>query len=220
MHIFLGGGGDEHQEKETLAAFKDAIKGKRHILYIPIAWRGDFTNLWGPRIITSVGCTSETCLSVKYRTYDDLKRFDAIFIGGGNTFALLKDLRDAKFIPLLKKFIASGRPVYGGSAGTIIFGEDIGTASFGGDADKNLPKMKDLKGIGLTTTYAIGCHYSKKDDKHYGRYSKKQAVITLSEWTGLHVEKDKITIIGSKPAYLFENGKRIELPVGSIGTYG
>ena len=219
MHVMLGGGGNKEQEKETLAAFRDAMKKRKHVLYIPIAWQRDFTITWGAKTLCALGCTFETWISVKYKTYKDLDAFDAIFIGGGNTFSLLQDLRDAKFIPLLKRFIKSGRPVYGGSAGAIIFGEDIGTASFGGDADPNLPKMKNLAGIDLTPTYSLGCHYSSRDDVHYRKYSKTHSVIALSEWTGLHVEKNRITIVGSKSAYLFEDGEKTELPPGSFGTY-
>ncbi|MCL5874529.1 MAG: hypothetical protein M1161_04230 [Candidatus Thermoplasmatota archaeon] len=38
-------------------------------------------------------------------------------------------------------------PSGGGSAGAIILGKDIGTAYFGGDADKNEVGLKDLKGL-------------------------------------------------------------------------
>jgi dipeptidase E len=217
MNVILFGGGDLKKSKPTDAVFKKLLKGK-HILYIPVAWQGDFSVLWGTKMFKPLGLTFETWMSVRYKTYKDLAHFDGIYIGGGNTFALLQEFRDAGFIPHLQKFIATGKPVYGSSAGAIIFGSDIGTASFGDYSDENLPKMKKLDGLDVTRGYAVGCHYTLKDDAHYKKYSRRHAVIALPDETSLHVEKGKMTIIGAS-AYLFEDGEKTELPEGSTASY-
>jgi dipeptidase E len=220
MDLILSGGGNPAECKEVDAYYKKLVKGKRHLLYLPTAWQMHFDprNLWAMGTITRVSKSHETWLSLRYKTAAELKRFDTVYVGGGNTFALLAALREGSSISLLKK--TAGRvPVYGSSAGAIIFGVDIGTASFGGDADENLPKLKDLRGMDMLHGYAVGCHYRPIDDAHYRRYAKKHPVIALPNETGLHVQRNKITVIGRKSAFLFENGEKIELPVGSVATY-
>jgi peptidase E len=216
MDIILSGGGDLQQCKPIDLYFRKLVKRKHHILYLPTAWRRDFTGAWASTILGRIG-THETWVSVAYRKPTELHAFDGMYIGGGNTYALLDTFRSSGFLPLLKQFLKN-KPVYGSSAGAIIFGADIGTAGFGGDADENLPKMKDTRGLDLLHGYAVGCHYRRIDDKAYRKYSKRHPVIALPEETGLHVEEKRITVIGTASAFLFENGEKIELPVGSVAT--
>jgi len=53
------------------------------------------------------------------------KTIETIYIGGGNTFKLLKELKESGFDKELLKFIKEGKPVYGGSAGALILGKNI-----------------------------------------------------------------------------------------------
>lgn len=61
------------------------------------------------------------------KVMDDLKDCSSIFIGGGNTYKLLNELRRTGFDNVLKTFIDQGGIVYGGSAGAIILGKNIQT---------------------------------------------------------------------------------------------
>ena len=89
------------------------------------------------------------------RSYEDLARYSGVFIAGGNTFSLLKQVRESGFDRLLVKYITKDLPVFGGSAGAIILGRDIGTAYFGGDADKNEVELKVLKGLDVARGYSM-----------------------------------------------------------------
>src|SRR3954463_11333449 len=51
---------------------------------------------------------------------DDLDRADAIFVGGGNTFRLLKTLFDRDFLTSIRDRVRAGLPSPGASAGTVI----------------------------------------------------------------------------------------------------
>ena len=51
------------------------------------------------------------------RKYEDLAKYSAVFIGGGNTFHLLDLMRKTGFDRLLTRYIKSNKPVHGGSAG-------------------------------------------------------------------------------------------------------
>lgn len=81
--------------------------------------------------------------------YSSLEKFDSIYIGGGNTFALLKTLKETKFADTLLKFIDSGRSVYGGSAGAIVLGKDTSTAFIGNLTDENNVQITDFLGLNV-----------------------------------------------------------------------
>ena len=65
-----------------------------------------------------------------------MARYSGVFIGDGNTLSLIKQVRVTGFDRLLVKYITKGLPVFGGRVGAIILGRVIGTAYFGGDADR------------------------------------------------------------------------------------
>jgi dipeptidase E len=64
----------------------------------------------------------------------ELEEFDAVYIGGGNTYALLGELIASGFDRHLHMYANRGGIVYGGSAGAVVLGKDIRTIS---DMDRN-----------------------------------------------------------------------------------
>ena len=216
--LILAGGGDTSDSKPLDLLFIRSLKVKR-VLYIPIAWKsGDFEacKKWFTATFSNLGFKNiEMWTDLHNKRFEDLKPFGGIYLGGGNTFSLLHDLRDSKFDKLLLKFIESERPVYGGSAGAIILGKGIRTAGFGTDSDVNGVGLKDFSGLGLVNDFSIQCHYEKSQDAQLLRFSRSNAVIALSERCGLLVNNGVIEVVGFESAYLFQNGKKIEFKVGS-----
>jgi dipeptidase E len=211
MQLILSGGGNARQTKKLDRFFVSIIPKSRRMLYIPIAmsekshtfgscfdWiRKAFNVLKFKKI--------DMWTDLANRDYKYLKKYGAVYIGGGNTFSLLHDLSKSGFYKTLKKYIKKGGIVYGGSAGAIILGKDIRTAYFGNCSDKNLVNLKNFKGLNLVRGYSIQCHYTFKDDKKMFRYVKKYRInlIGLPENTGLYVKNKKIKVIGSGNAYIF-----------------
>lgn len=216
--LILAGGGDAPDSKPLDTLFLSLLKQKK-ILYIPIAWKdADFNKChsWFNSTFYNLGFTNTRMWTdIKNKKYEDLEAFGGIYLGGGNTFSLLHDLKSSNFKQLLSKFIDSNRPVYGGSAGAIVFGKSIETASFGTDSDTNDVKLKDFSGFNLVNDFSIQCHYDGDQDKELLEFSKSHAVIALSERTGLLVQDKEIKVIGFESAYVFRDGKKTEFKVGS-----
>jgi peptidase E len=89
----------------------------------------------------------------------DLSKVDAIYVCGGNTYYLLKRLKETRFDATIKMLVESGKIYVGVSAGSIVAGPEINIASMGDENDCNL---EDLQGLYLTSLVVIP-HYQNKD---------------------------------------------------------
>jgi dipeptidase E len=58
-----------------------------------------------------------------------IRHAEAFFVGGGNTFRLLKTLQDMGIMPAIRKKVLEGTPYIGSSAGTNIAAPSISTAN-------------------------------------------------------------------------------------------
>lgn len=195
----MPGGTGKNNEKELVDLFLKKVKGK--ILYIPIAMEN---KAYGKcyEWVTKAFPNREIDMLVDFKMqHVNLSDFSGILIGGGNTFKLLKELKESGFDKKLMNFKGV---IYGGSAGTIIWGKTIGTASFGTLKDKNKVKLKDLKGMNKVKGYDLQCHYYEKEKKLVEDYVKKNKtpVIALPDDCGVYVKDGKIKEIGK--IYFFE----------------
>jgi dipeptidase E len=95
-------------------------------------------------------------------TVDELKKFDVIFLDGGNTFYLLEKMRESGFDQAIAKYISQDFGVFvGSSAGSIVMGPDIAFAEPWDDKTKG--HLENTKGLGYTKE-AYSPHYSKEKD--------------------------------------------------------
>lgn len=157
-------------------------------------------------------------------SFQDLseKNFDnysAIFIGGGNTYNLLKGLKESGSFEKIRTFINNDGIVFGGSAGAIIFGKNIDSC---GCMDSNDVELKDTTGLNVLNGFSLFCHYTNKKSKlseeenkirmdgftsYLLNYSLNSGpVIGLPEEDTIFINNDKIEIIGTRPYYKFTNG--------------
>lgn len=141
----------------------------------------------------------------------------SIFVGGGNTFLLLKTLKDQNLMPLLKEKIRSGTPYFGTSAGSNICGLTMQTTN---DMPIVMPHDFDTLGI---LPFNINAHYIEpsKNSKHKGetrriRIKEFQVfnninVIGLKEGSWLEVRAKNIQLKGEFDAIWFEPSKDPEI---------
>jgi len=201
MKLLLSGGGDPENVIALDKLFVSMINVQETVLYIPVAWENDPTYAgcfnWFKRTYNPYGIMNlEMCTNLNFIA--DLDRFTAVFIGGGNTFKLLKEIKESQFDKKLLDYLNGGGFVYGGSAGAIIFGKTIKSAEY---ADDNNVGLTDLSGFNLVGGSDVFCHYSIKDNEFITNYSNDLYV--LYEESGLYINKNGIEGIG-KP-YLNKN---------------
>jgi len=136
---------------------------------------------------------------------DKLKDFDVVLVEGGNTFYLLKYVKESGFDKVIKTFLDRGGIYVGISAGTYIAGPDISPTQWKHAEDKNIVGLKDLRGLGLVD-FAIFSHYKPehepiiKENKHKIPYS----VVALMDSQAILIENGNIRYIGPGEFKKFE----------------
>ncbi len=149
------------------------------MLYITTAIDGedDYNASWIEneyRNILNLGIKEENIKEYKMDYDIDLYKYDMIYMMGGNTFYLLKKIKDTRFDIKLKKAIKKGIIYIGSSAGSIILGNTIELAKA---YDKNNVNITDFTGLkvvnGIIFPHAnrkqefINENKNKYDDKLY-----------------------------------------------------
>lgn len=223
--IFLSGGGDKKFTKKLDEGFISVIDREKPLLYIPVAMKNilayEDCYEWANDLFNSLGIQKIVMWTeIKQRNLKDLERFSAVYIGGGNTFSLLDELRGSGFDQTIVSYIHKGGIVYGGSAGAIIMGSDIQTCAH---LDENEVALTDTSGFALIGNYAIWCHYNDMDDEKIRNFilENKKPVIALPEETGICFNEKIIKVTGTKPAFVFnEAAKKAEVEIDSFRNTG
>lgn len=218
MKLLLCGGGCGEQTIEANKKFNEIVDHNKPLLYVPLAMDEDKHPYdgcleWITGELSSVDIPGIEMV----RTFDELASknyydYCAIFIGGGNTYKLLKGIKDSGSFEKIKDYITNDGIVYGGSAGAIIFGYDINSCLA---MDANDVNLEDTKGFNALDGKSIFAHYTneKTSEVHdkYKQYlssysSNKEEVVALPEEDTIFIDDDKITIIGNRPYFIFDNG--------------
>lgn len=200
MKLILSGGGNPEKTRKMDEIFVNLIKNKR-ILYIPIAKKTrpfEECYSWIKELFSDLGFKGEIIMwtDLSNKSLKDLEKFEGIFIGGGNTFSLLKDLKDYGFLNTLSQYIKNNIGiVYGSSAGAVIFGKDISIAKDAGD--ENTVNLRDLNSLNLLNNKNIWPHYNINQDKLINSNSKKNSkIIAIPEGSGIFINEKKEVFFG------------------------
>lgn len=123
------------------------------------------------------------------------ERVDLLFVGGGNTFRLLDQVRRYGFVEQVRRFWLDGGDYYGGSAGAVLACDSIEIAD---GHDPNEPGLEDFMALGLISGVAVLPHFTddQLDGARRWAASRHTVVLGLPESTGLRCSGDKITVIG------------------------
>ena len=142
-----------------------------------------------------------------------LDRVDALFVGGGNTYALLDRVRSAGLIEPIKERARDGMPYAGASAGANLAGPTILTTN-----DWNIVALTHFGALHLVP-FNVNPHYKEADpamapgsETRYDRIReyhvrKKNAVVALEDETMVQFVDGVGTVRGRRRAKVFRVGK-------------
>ncbi|MFA6405447.1 MAG: Type 1 glutamine amidotransferase-like domain-containing protein [Candidatus Paceibacterota bacterium] len=212
MKLFLGGGGGKEDSIELDKRFVASLDLFKPLLYIPIATNTDkysysgcvawLLSILGPLGVTNIVMWVEDDL--KQKQEKDFEQFGGVYIGGGNTFKLLKELKEFGTFEILRKLAEKDIPIYGGSAGSIILAKTIIPAL---SADENLVELTDFTALNLVNNYEIWCHYAETMDSLIKSYIDKyylNKIIAVPENAGLYITEHNIEAVGPANVKIFE----------------
>lgn len=145
---------------------------------------------------------------------------EVIFVGGGNTFRLLKALHDNDLLRPIRSRVERGTPYIGSSAGSIVACPTLKTT-------KDMPVVQptSFEALGLVQ-FQISPHYLDPDPSstHMGETQEErimqfleeneEAVVGLREGSILRVEGAEVILKGPNRARIFRRG---EEPVEAAG---
>ena len=164
------------------------------------------------------------------RPLDTLSRAEALFMGGGNTYALLQRLARSGLLDAIRARVLAGMPYMGASAGSNVAGPNILTTN-----DWNVVGHGRFEALGLVP-FNINPHYKESDpamaafsetrDDRIREYHAVNAnpVLGLEEGSWVTAEDGRVTAHGAARVKLFrratdpvwfEPGQR--LPVDGVG---
>jgi dipeptidase E len=142
---------------------------------------------------------------------DAFEEIEAIFIGGGNTFVLLKELYETGIMDNIRKCVKKGIPYIGTSAGSNVACKSIMTTN-----DMPIVYPPSFNALNLVS-FNINPHYIDPDPNsdHMGEtrdtrikefhYHNKGYVVGLREGAMLHVKNNDIILKGNTGARIFKN---------------
>jgi dipeptidase E len=141
-----------------------------------------------------------------------IEKADAIFIGGGNTFRLLKALQDLDLLEPIRCEVRNGLPYLGSSAGSNVAGPTIKTT-------KDMPIVQPCSFDSLALVwFQISPHYLDPDptSRHMGETQEERIlqfleenetpVVGIREGAWLLIENGSVTLKGSSGARIFCRG--------------
>ena len=151
-----------------------------------------------------------------------IEEADAIFVGGGNTFRLLKGLYDCDVIAPIRERVARGTPYIGSSAGSIVACPSLKTTK-----DVPIVQPPSFDALGLVP-FQISPHYLDPDPSstHMGETQEEritqfleenmEMVIGLREGSLLRVQDGVATLKGQSTARIFRRDEEpVEVQAGS-----
>ena len=176
------------------------VKDHSSIIFIPYAGVGFTYDEYTQKV--NYALSSFDVKVSNLDNFDDkakaLKDSSAIFVGGGNTFHLLKMLQQFDLLEPIQKVVANGKPYVGWSAGSNIASPTIRTTN-----DMPIVEPKSFKSLSLVP-FQINPHYTEKSIPNHGGESRLQR---LREFLAANPHQKVIALPES--SYLVCNGNQL-----------
>ncbi|MCX6221076.1 MAG: dipeptidase PepE [Bacteroidia bacterium] len=137
---------------------------------------------------------------------------EAIVVGGGNTWQLVRMMNDSGLFPLIRERVMAGVPFIGWSAGANVACPTLRTTN-----DMPIIDPKGFDCLNLVP-FQINPHYLDKNPEGHGGETREQRieefleinpetyVVGLREGTMLRMEAGELRLIGERPVRIFKKG--------------
>lgn len=181
MRLFLASSGLEYIKTFVVNDPKET-----KLLFIPTAGNLDDGTWWVDKdrdVLAKMGFQISE-LDIEHAAKENMQAAlddtDIVYVAGGNTFHLLKQLRETGFDKMLDDFVKNGGLYAGASAGALVAGPDIGAiASI--DEPEKVTGLKSTKGLGWVSVVPIP-HYdmkarTKSIDEIKEKYGKANEIV-------------------------------------------
>ena len=201
----------EYAEAEVGAFFSDV----RTVLFVPFARPGGTTHDAYTEIARARFDGIGVELTGLHEFADPVAAIgeaEGVFVGGGNTFVLLRALRESGVMEALRARARAGMRYMGSSAGSNLAGLTIGTTN-----DMPIVEPPSFQALGLVP-FNINPHYvdPDPDSTHMGEtretriaefhHFNDQPVLGLREGSMLRVEGESARLLGTRGGRLFARG--------------
>jgi len=215
--LFLHSGGPLGAEGR--AALPLFLQGKKRVAFVTAANLHDETAYF-ERVRATLGeqPPEGAGLDVVHLRWNDrplptLAGVEALFMGGGNTYALLSRLKESGLIGAIRERVLAGMPYMGASAGSNVAGPNILTTN-----DWNVVALGRFDALGLVP-FNINPHYKEADplmapfsetrDDRIREYHVVNAnpVVGLEEGSWVIVDNGAVEVHGTARAKLFRRGE-------------
>jgi dipeptidase E len=198
----------DHVEEEI----RNFLGAAKTVLFVPFALydRDAYAAQAGARF-EAMGYTLESVHSIE-NPLPAIQRADAIFVGGGNTFRLLKALQDLNLLEPIRRKVKSGAAYIGSSAGSNVAEPTIKTTK-----DMPIVQPRSFDSLGLVP-FQISPHYLDPDPNstHMGETQEERIlqfleenetpVVGIREGAWLLIENGGVTLKGDAGARIFRRG--------------
>jgi dipeptidase E len=144
-----------------------------------------------------------------------VREAEAIAVGGGNSFQLLRGLYEASLIEAIRERVSGGMPYIGWSAGSNVACPTIKTTN-----DMPVVEPPSFNALALVS-FQINPHYTdERVPNHNGETRMERllefieanpgvTVVGLKEGSALRIEGSEIKLLGEKSALVFLKGQEI-----------
>ncbi|HET9524962.1 MAG TPA: dipeptidase PepE [Pyrinomonadaceae bacterium] len=204
----FGSGYLDHAEGEI----RDFLGNIKRVLFVPFAlYDRDAYAVTARERFAKMGYELTSVHDASDR-FQAVAETEAIFVGGGNTFRLLKTLYDQLLLGPIRRRVADGMPYVGSSAGSNVAGPTIKTTN-----DMPIVQPPSFDALSLVS-FQINPHYLDPDpnSKHMGETREKRImefleendtpVLGLREGAIARVENGRTVLKGSTGARIFRRG--------------
>jgi dipeptidase E len=202
--------------EHAVADIKDFLgAGVRRVLFVPFAGvtrsYDEFAAAVGKRFL-EMGYELDPVHKAADKG-EAVRRAEAIAVGGGNTFHLLRALYEARLIEAIRERVEAGTPYIGWSAGSNIACPTIRTTN-----DMPIVEPPSFDALRLVP-FQINPHYTdERLTSHSGetreqriaefiKTNQEATVVGLREGSSLRIEGGRVSLLGVKQARVFRSNE-------------